>query len=105
MVKLAFLVGFFSTLASAMWSYNDRASFNMLASIGTVLAVITAACWYTVVYSAETKAKIIVYSLYWDAMVLGCFMFVPLILLGIYPSRNETIGILLILLGIVVTKI
>lgn len=103
MVALCFFGSFlFYTLAASLpfWNLPAKVQYPLAMSIG----LLTSALWTTIARNVA-KNSIVVYGAYYDVMLTSVFLAVPLLFTGFTLTTNQTYGILIMILGVVVTKL
>lgn len=100
-LPLAFLV----FLAGSVMSFSD--SFRRSAWFIPGFTTANLAIGFLWVWAArllDDKAKIYVYSLYWDSLMVLCYYLLPLLVMGIKLNTQTLCGIFLTVTGLVVIK-
>lgn len=70
----------------------------------SIFAILGSFLWVTISRSVD-KGEITLYGLYFDAVLTLSFLLVPLFAHGFNLNYKQTIGILLILIGILLSKL
>lgn len=106
MIILTFLAGMliYSLGTELMYSeYFKKLSYYP--AIGVSLGMGANFVWYNLVQKINDKDFLLKLGLYWDVMIVACFLAIPMIFHGVRPSASTNLGIAFIVLGIVLTKL
>jgi uncharacterized membrane protein len=86
-------------------SYSDQLKkLKYYPLFGVILGMCANFIWYTLVQKIDDKSYIIKLGLYWDVMIVACFLAIPLIFHGVKLTTPTLIGVFLIFIGIILTK-
>lgn len=95
---LVFLVGsamsFSDTFRRSTWFIPGFTTANL--AIGFL--------WIWAARLLDDKAKIYVFSLYWDSLMVLCYYILPLLAMGIKLNSQTVFGIVLTVIGLIVIK-
>lgn len=103
---IIFLLGLlFYSLAVAL-SYNEtvKASWYYF-PVGILIGMITNFLWFWIAKQISDKSIIIKYGFYWDTMIVLTYALIPMLFFGVRLSSMTEIGIALIAIGIILTKL
>jgi uncharacterized membrane protein len=70
-----------------------------------VLSITTCLSWLYVARHTESTSKLAMYGLYWDVLLTVTYLAVPVMIFHARMSLTQWLGILLIMAGIVLTKV
>ena len=70
-----------------------------------LLGIVTQASWLGIAKLATDHKDIMFKGLYFDLMITMVYLILPILVFNVSVTRNNLIGILLILIGLVVTKV
>lgn len=107
MVYLIFGLTAVGSFFASMVSYSESLktqSIVLYITLGLLCSLTVSGSWYVLTYMSTNRAQVLIYSMWYDALILGCYILVP-VLYGTKLSTNETAGILIIILGIILTKV
>lgn len=86
--------------------YNDE--FRKTAyfvPVATAIAALVNLLWFTVLRTLDDRQKIYVFSMCWDAVIVGVYYSIPVLFLGVKLDRYGLIGVFLILCGVCLLKL
>lgn len=106
MIYLSFFIGFLIYSLNAYMSYHkgwQTQSFYF--PLGMAIGLISSFMWLWVSKLVVEPSRLVKIGLYWDVMMTLCFLFIPVLLFNAKLSAANWLGVILILGGIVLTKI
>lgn len=105
MIQL-FIIATIFYLVSAYVSYapNIKAS-PYYYIIGIFLAIVLNTLWLTIAKRTIDNSKLLLYGLYWDSIITFTFLLVPFLFFHIKLTPIQYTGIILIISGIICTKL
>jgi multidrug transporter EmrE-like cation transporter len=107
MIQLSFVLGLIAYSASAWLSYDKSMQVDKLRyyAIGLLFSFIANASWLTVAAKSPTQNQTTLYGLYWDSMLTGIFLLIPILFFGVRFTGLQSLGVGMVILGIVLTKV
>lgn len=106
MIYIYFLLGAIVYSIGTEITYSDILKKSKYYAIyGVTVGIFANFIWYTIVQKVDNKENLLKLGFYWDSMIIGCFLLIPVLFHGVRPQLNTILGILLIIAGIVLTKI
>lgn len=106
MIFLYYLGGFLLNSIVVYLSYDTQLvpkPWNYV--IGMSAVALSVALWLNLSNNTHDKETLLMYGVYWDIMIAGAFIGLPVILFGIKLSHLTLFGISLIFVGIVLANI
>lgn len=101
-----FFIGLIVYIAAVFLSYSEKIKvLNAYFVVGLILGIIANFCWLYIAKNSPEKHQIYVYGLYWDSMIVGVYTLIPILAMGVRLSWTTAIGGLLIIAGIMLTKL
>lgn len=73
--------------------------------VGIILANIANIMWMILAKNTTDNSKLVVYGLIWDSILTLSFLLTPFLFFDIKLSMTQTIGLGLIIAGIICTKV
>jgi hypothetical protein len=105
MIWLTFILAFVLYAASAYLSYHKEwKSSNFYFPLGIFVGLLITTLWFWLVKNMDDKNEIYFYSLVWDAIMIGVFYIVPIIVYGVNINKIGLIGLFLIICGLIIFK-
>lgn len=105
MIYLQYLTGSLVYLQLATLSYSkDFQAKNWFLPVGLALAVIANLVWLIIARREPSTEALLIKGLLWDVMLTGCYLIVP-IFLGVQLTLIQIFGIILIVAGMILTKL
>lgn len=103
---MQFLIGFIVYTILAITSYSDTLkSSGWYYWIGLTAALIANSAWLHLAKQEPSASRLVVLGLYWDVMLLVAYMLVPILFFEARLTAIQGAGLVLILCGIILTKI
>lgn len=101
-----FLLGAAAYGFTAFISYHDtiKAHWTYF-PLGLFLSVLANFGWLKIAKVTESKNDIVVYGAFWDSMIVMVFLMIPLLWFGVRLTTKDSIGLALIISGILVMKL
>lgn len=106
MIYIQFVIGFLLYSIMAYISYSEsfkQSKWFFLTGIG--LAILVNAIWFSIAKNEAVASKLVLKGLYWDVMLTAAYLVIPLILFQAKLSLLQALGVGLIVLGVLFTKI
>ncbi len=91
-------------LAGSAWTYSDDRGKSFVIGMA-VLGAMCAALFAVGVRELDSKARVWVFSLCWDVVMLFSYYAVPILVLGVRVSPGVLAGMLLVVAGLVLVKV
>lgn len=73
--------------------------------IGLACGVVANALWLDIARKVGSNDRILLHGFYWDAMIIMMYALVPVVITDVRLSSTSILGLLLIVTGIVLTKL
>lgn len=103
---MIWILGALFYILSVYVSYNDTLkSMNIYFYIAALIGVLTNISWFYIAKHAANPSDILVKGFYWDAMIVACYVIVPLLFFEIKLTGFQIAGLTTILLGVILTKL
>lgn len=106
MIGYCFILGMmtymFAAYASNMNTWKHTWWFIPM---GVFIGMVSNALWFTIAKHTKEHSQILLLGSYWDVMILACFLTIPFVFFEVNISLKEFIGIMIIFIGVVVTKL
>jgi drug/metabolite transporter (DMT)-like permease len=105
-IWLSFLIGFIVYTLGAVMSNSPtikQSSYYLYLALG--LGLVANFVWFSLVKTISDHSKILLYGLYWDIIIIGTFVAVPILFYGARFKFYTALGIALIILGFFLTKV
>lgn len=104
-IALIYIIGLAIYSAAVVASYSEKIRMsNWFIPANMAAGLMTAYLWGSVVRQTNDNNQIYVRALWWDSMIVLTFALMPLTF-GIKMNTVSAIGVLLIIIGIIITKI
>lgn len=101
-----YVIGFIIYVLSVMVSYSvGLKQSNWYFPVGLTLAIIVNILWLYIAKHSPDKNELYIRALIWDAMIVGAFVVVPLVMHGVRLSGWTLVGCIFIIIGLVLTKV
>lgn len=106
MILVSFLIGGIVYLGSATLVYQNELKQHpwLYFGIGLTLALVANLMWLSIAKHTENASQLYLYGFWWDSLIIGSYALVPVLFYGVRPAPTSIIGIILILVGIYLTK-
>jgi multidrug transporter EmrE-like cation transporter len=102
----AYAIGLAFYAMSVWLSYSaELKSSKWYFPIGILLAIVCNFLWLYVAKHSDTKHAIYMNALLWDSMIVGSYAIIPVLLFGVRFSTVNLFGVVLVIFGIVLTKV
>ena len=100
------IVASFLHLLGAIVTYNPviKASTWYLPA-GIAIGIASTTLWFTVAKISNNDKDLFVYGLAWDALLMGFYMLVPLLMFGVRLDWKQSLGTILVVVGLILTKL
>ncbi len=72
---------------------------------GISISIAANLLWLTIAKRAPDQHVRYLYGLYWDAMIVGAYCLVPVLVFNVRISNIAILGVFLMILGMVLTKV
>lgn len=72
---------------------------------GIASAVIANLIWFYIAKHTENKADLYIRALVWDSMIVGAYVIIPMLFMGVRLAGWSLVGAWLIIIGLILTKI
>lgn len=106
MIYIYFVIGFIAYCLSAFISHLKEFHSSVWYYVtGITIAVVANILWLTIAKNSPNSTFTTYAALYWDIMISVCFLIVPLLLFDVKLSNYGILGVILILVGIGLTKL
>ena len=106
MIPIIYTIGFVLYCLSVVLSYSYKLKASSLFfPIGLTLALIVNYLWLYIAKISINKHDIYLRGLVWDSMIVGCYVLIPILFYGVKFNITTAIGIGLVVLGLILTKI
>ena len=101
-----FLFGFIAYVTQALivYSSNLREVPTIYYSLALITGITTLLSWMSIARATEANL-LLRYALAWDVMIVLVYLAVPLVLGKAHLSRINLIGLCLLLVGLILTKV
>lgn len=73
--------------------------------IGIVVGIVSNLIWLYVTKITTDNKDLFVYGLIWDVMMMAAYILVPLLLFHVKLDWKQTVGTILVVLGLILTKL
>jgi len=99
---ILFTIGFsvYAMLAYLSYSEHIKAS-NIYFALGLLLSIVANFIWLTICRLEGNASRLLVKGLLWDIMLTTAYLIVPLMFYQARLTFQQSIGVLMILVGIV----
>lgn len=105
MILAIFFIGALAYSTTAWMSYYDPIKDSSLYfPLGIVMSLIANIGWLTIAKIVSNKDEILIYGAFWDSMIMIAFLAVPLAWFGVRLEMRESIGLALIVVGMLLLK-
>lgn len=106
MIFYQFFFGFIIYSAMAFGTYHEgyKAS-NYYFPLGILMAIGANFIWLSIARTTESSSALVLRGLYWDVMLTACYLIVPFLFFGAKVNSTQAIGIGMVILGIILTKV
>lgn len=106
MITVLYLIGFVFYCLSASLSYNEKAKVApWFFPVGLAMAMIVNFIWLFIAKNSSAGHETFVRGLVWDSMIVGCYVFIPIMFYGVRLTGLAALGAGLIIAGIALTKV
>lgn len=106
MIHIQFLIGFVVYLIMAWTTYYlPFKETKFFFPAGIAFAIIANFIWLSIARATPEASVLLMRGLYWDVMLTSCYLLVPFVLFGAKVALLQALGIALIILGIILTKL
>lgn len=103
---LYFLLGGLAIAAGVIASYAPAIKASMAYyPLGIGLAMINNYIWLKIAKSTNDSSKLLMLGVYWDSMIVLSYVLLPVIFFGARAHGTSLLGIVLIVVGMMLTKI
>lgn len=72
---------------------------------GVMVGIVANVIWFSMAQRVIDPSKILMLGFYWDIMIVCCFTTIPVLFYGATLSWTKIIGLGIIFIGIVLTKL
>ena len=105
MIPLSFSIGFVLYIVTVclLYSTTFKAS-PFYYWIGVSIGLVTSSLWLFIAKNSDTS-NLYVRGLFWDCMIVGAYVLIPPLFFGVKLEPMTTIGCVLIVTGMILTKI
>lgn len=103
MIYFQFLVGFLAYSGAAILVYSISKP-NFYYFIGLSLALLANLSWLSIASQSSGK-DLFFKALYWDTMFLLIYLCIPIFMFNVRLTLSQLLGVLLIVIGMIVTKV
>lgn len=106
MLYIQFFFGFilYTAMAFATYSESFKVSKHYF-SVAIILAILSNLIWFHIAKHEPSSSILMLKGLYWDVMLMLSYLIVPLLFFSAKFSALQGIGIVLVLIGLVLTKV
>jgi|SRR5690606_1668 len=106
MIYLYFILGFFIYTFSVIISYSDdfKSAWYYL-PMGAALGAAATVLWLLIAKSSKGPSEIMINGLLWDSVILSCYLIIPWFFHSISLTGLQKAGIVLVVLGLGMTKL
>ena len=106
MIYLQFFIGFLLYSTSSFISVSKLVqSSRLFLPIGLTLALINNFIWLNIARAETNPSQVLIKALYWDCVVIAAGLMIPLCFFGASLTGKQAAGVLLIIAGLILTKI
>lgn len=106
MIYVQFLIGLVLYLVMATSSYHETFKLNQwYFPFGIACAIVSNLLWFSIAKSEPNSSTLMVKGLFWDVMLMMCYLVVPLLFFNAKFTTTQAVGVGLTLIGLVLTKI
>lgn len=106
MIYLQYLTGGLVYLQLASLSYSkDLQSKPWYLPVGLVLAVLANLVWLVIARREPTPEGLLIKGLIWDVLLTGCYLIIPILFYQVQLTLIQIFGIILIVSGMILTKL
>jgi drug/metabolite transporter (DMT)-like permease len=101
-----FLLGALAHFTAAYVSYSDywkTSKYYYL--VGLVATFASSAIWMTIAKQDNNSSTLVIKALYWDCMLMLIYLAVPFVLFNATITMYQAIGITLVTIGLILTKV
>jgi multidrug transporter EmrE-like cation transporter len=106
MTYLQYLLGFALYVCLASVSYSETLKLSKwYLVIGALGGILTNVLWLLIAKSESNSSSLMLKALIWDSMIVITYLIIPIIFFNAKLSSVQVLGILLILSGMLLTKI
>lgn len=103
---LPYALGFIIYCLAVTLSYSDKVkASHWYYPVGLALAIGCNFLWLYVAKHTPDKHDIYISGLVWDSLIVGCYALIPVLFFGVRFSGATAIGVLLVIVGLFLTKI
>lgn len=95
----------YSLMAYLSYSPLLKDGSNWVLFSAPLLGFIANLIWFQIAKTDTNHNSLILKGLYWDILLTFCYLLVPIIFYNISLTTNQVAGIILIISGIILTKI
>jgi len=105
MILLYFLLGFvIYSLNAYISNSSDFKQSQWYITTGILLGIIANFCWFSMIRGINGN-QVLFMGLYWDLMIVLTFMATPFLFFNLPLTLTKLIGLGMIVIGLVVTKL
>lgn len=105
-VGMTFLLGFLIyTIGAFLSNSSSLKESSYYIYYGLCLSLVANFLWFSMIQKIQKPSDVLLYGLYWDMVILFSFISVPLIFYGARFKMVPSIGIFLMVLGFLLTKV
>lgn len=87
----------------ALSSYKQAHDTYWYVPVGLCIALAANICWLYLTKSLKTPTDILLAAIWWDAMVVSISIAIPIVIFGANPTKWQVIGIILIIIGVILS--
>lgn len=93
------------TICSYIPYINSFKSLSFLTYLMLAMGIIANLSWLTVAKQAKSPTQLMLLGLYWDSMLTAIYLIVPFLFFNIQLTMTQFGGLVLMVAGIIITKI
>lgn len=106
MISLSYLIGSIFYSCSVVISYSQKAKLaSWYFPLGMAFSTICSFLWLYVAKNSLTKEDIYLNGIYWDSMIVACYVLIPVIAFKVRMAPLNVLGVFLVIAGIALTKL
>jgi uncharacterized membrane protein len=87
----------------ALSSYKPAHDTSWYVPVGLCIAVLANMCWLFLTRTLKNANEVLLAAIWWDAMVVGVSIAIPILIFGAQPTKWQIIGIVLVITGIMIS--
>lgn len=106
MIYIQFLLGLLAYCAAASISYFDAFKVSKFyIPAGIAIGIVCNIIWLSIAKNEKNPSLLMLKGLYWDCMLMGVYLLIPFLFFKAQINTTQALGILLVITGLVLTKV